>query len=144
MYILVKGRYLYRKVEANGGQNMEWVDNDEDWIAEPVLWTTRWMHCGLLTAVEHVDNLTIDAESFSEQVKLNPKGHLFTSIYAKNFVDWLNQLPPAHLSDIYQGEDFGDTCRSFIPTRSDCASYRRMCSARNERSVVSTGSEMNS
>merc|ERR1711966_117951 len=116
MYIVVKGKFRYTKMTSSGQTVTEDVDNGEDWIAEPVLWTESWLHRGLLMAVEESDNLMIDARKFCDMVKLNPQAYLFTSGYARNFLDWLNEESLDALSDISQGEIVGDMCKSFIPT----------------------------
>jgi hypothetical protein len=118
MYVVVKGRYCYNRVDELGQQHMEWVDKGEDWISEPALWTERWSHCGRLTAVAHADNVTIDANGFCDQVKKNPKAHVFVSGYAKNFLRWLNGKKPTELSDISQGEDVGELILSLLPASS--------------------------
>jgi hypothetical protein len=115
MYVVVAGSYLYKRVDVLGAPHCEEVQKGEDWIAEPALWTENWNHCGLLTAVDHSDNVTVDSVTFMEQVRLNPQAHVFTSHYARNFLHWLNGLPPEQLSDISQGENVSDLCRSFMP-----------------------------
>merc|ERR1712032_1357234 len=78
MSIVVSGRYLYRRVDAMGWTHSEVVDKGEDWIAEPVLWTRSWIHIGILTAIKHAVNVSIDAKVFGDQVRLNPQAHVFS------------------------------------------------------------------
>ncbi|CAK0899575.1 unnamed protein product [Prorocentrum cordatum] len=115
MYIVVEGKFNYARLDSNGGMHKELVEKAEDWIAEPALWTRRWVHCGLLKATEDSDNLTIDCNKFAEQVKLNPQAHEFVSSYALNFLEWLNNQDPDDLSDISQGEDVSRLFAGFIP-----------------------------
>jgi hypothetical protein len=128
MYIVVEGKFNYARLDSFGGLHKELVEKAEDWIAEPALWTRRWVHCGLLKAIEDSDNLTIDAKKFAEQVKLNPQAHEFVSSYALNFLEWLNNEDPNDLSDISQGEDVTQLFAGFIPRavsfRSRAASFR--------------------
>jgi hypothetical protein len=115
MYIVVSGRFKYTRLDALNKVLIEYVDKGEDWIAEPVLWTKSWVHRGQLSAIEEGDNMTLDTKSFSDNVKLNPQAHLFTSLYAQNFLVWLNSQDDSDLSDISQGEEMFDECRGFIP-----------------------------
>jgi len=124
MYIVVKGRFCYLRADTLGLQHLEWVDKGEDWISEPALWTEQWSHCGRLTAVAHADNVTIDAGSFGDQVKKNPKAHVWVSGYATNFLKWLNSQKIDDLSDISQGEDVGDLIKSFFPASSETFNRR--------------------
>merc|ERR1719382_1544790 len=115
MYIVVEGKFNYARLDSFGGLHKELVEKAEDWIAEPALWTRRWVHCGLLKAIEDSDNLTIDAKKFAEQVKLNPQAYEFVSNYALSFLEWLNNEDPNDLSDISQGEDVSHLLAGFIP-----------------------------
>mmetsp|Transcript_29755 Transcript_29755/g.54854 ORF Transcript_29755/g.54854 Transcript_29755/m.54854 type:complete len:201 (+) Transcript_29755:1-603(+) len=82
----------------------EWVDKGEDWIAEPVLWTSTWFHHGHLIAAASSDLLLIDAKKFPEIVKRNPHAHFIVSGYAIRYIARLNEMDSANLSDITQGE----------------------------------------
>jgi len=120
MYIVVEGSFNYTRVDSLNRLHKEVVERGEDWIAEPALWTQRWVHRGMLQAADDSDNLTIDARKFAEQVGLNPQAHEFVATYALHFVEWLNGEDTNKLSDISQGEDIGDRIRSFMPVdRSD-------------------------
>jgi len=104
MYVVVKGRLQYFRYDSHGKEHREWVDKAEDWIAEPVLWTTGWVHLGLLIAYKECDLLTVDATKCLDCVKRNPQASEFISHYARNFLLWLNTEHRDNLSDIYQGE----------------------------------------
>lgn len=115
MYITIEGRLAYRlNVGANDKQDVM-IDRGLGWIAEPVLWTDRWIHCGQLIAIQESDNLAMNAEKFSEQVSLNPGALVFTSRYAKEYIAWLANVPAEHLSDIYQVKNMRLVCKSFVP-----------------------------
>ncbi|CAK0882271.1 unnamed protein product [Prorocentrum cordatum] len=116
MFIVVDGKLIYARLDSYGGVHKELVEKAEDWIAEPVLWTRRWVHCGLLKAIEDCDNLAIDSKKFAEQVKLNPEALEFVSEYAQNFIEWLNNEDPNDLSDISQGENLSELLAGFIPS----------------------------
>lgn len=115
MYIVVEGKFKYARLDSFGDLHKELVEKAEDWIAEPALWTRRWVHCGLLKAIEDSDNLTIDSSKFAEQVRLNPQAHELVSSYALNFLEWLNNEDPNDLSDISQGEDVTSLFSGFLP-----------------------------
>ncbi|CAK0866887.1 unnamed protein product, partial [Prorocentrum cordatum] len=110
LWIVVEGSFEYSRVDASGSLCREAVRNKEDWIAEPVLWT-KWVHRGLLTAIEDGDELAIDGKKFCELVCLNPQAYTFAIRYAHNFMKWLNCQELDSLSDISQGEDVGDLVR---------------------------------
>jgi hypothetical protein len=116
LYIVVEGRFTYMRFDTTGVLHKEIVDKGEDWIAEPAFWTKRWVHKGLLKAIEASDNLTINAAKFGDVVKLNPQAHQFASGYAQNYVLWLNSQEADALSDISQGELIGERIRGFIPS----------------------------
>ncbi|CAK0866886.1 unnamed protein product [Prorocentrum cordatum] len=113
LFIVVEGSSEYSRVDVSGNVCREAVKNNEDWIAEPVLWT-KWLHRGLLTALEDGDELAIDGKKFGELARLNPKAHTFASKYAHNFIKWLNDQDPRDLTDISQGEDMRDLVQSFM------------------------------
>ncbi|CAK0884090.1 unnamed protein product [Prorocentrum cordatum] len=113
LWIVVEGSSEYTRRDSSGILCREKVNNNEDWIAEPVLWT-KWVHRGLLTALEDGDVLAIDGKKFCTLVRLNPKAHSFASKYAHNFINWLNGLDMDELTDISQGEDVGDLVESFM------------------------------
>jgi hypothetical protein len=118
LWIVVQGSYVYTRVDSRGEVHRETVDQKEDWISEPVLWTS-WTHRGLLAALEDGDDLAIDGKKFCEQVSLNPQAHVFAARYAKNFMAWLNQQDFDQLSDISQGEHVSQLCKSFFEEDSE-------------------------
>lgn len=80
----------------------------EDWIAEPVLWTTLWIHLGELRAASEVsgcDLLLLDAHKFSSVISANPSAFRLTKKYAERFVQWINEASHDELSDICPGDD---------------------------------------
>mmetsp|Transcript_13347 Transcript_13347/g.30436 ORF Transcript_13347/g.30436 Transcript_13347/m.30436 type:complete len:872 (+) Transcript_13347:88-2703(+) len=120
MYFVVTGILQYYRIiyDDNGDKdvNTERVDEGEDWIAEPVLYTSAWVHLGTLMAHTEADLLLIEAKGYSAAVKLNPPAYLCVQGYAEKFLDWVNNVPGDDLSDIAQGEDIGKMIESFIPT----------------------------
>merc|ERR1712151_621092 len=92
----------------------EWVDSGEDWIAEPILWTSSWKHRGQTISYLKSELLLVDASCFAEVLALNPQAMNLMSVYARNFVIWLNEQDPRDLSDISQGEFVGGLCTSFM------------------------------
>jgi len=114
LYFVAEGRLHYGKTDSNGQDSYEWVDGAEDWIAEPVLWTPRWVHLGSLVAYSEADLVLIDGEHFGTIVRLNPAVWQLVSGYARRFMQWVNQMPPSQLSDISQGEDISVKLQGFI------------------------------
>jgi len=114
VYFPIFGSLMYLKP---GGEPEE-VTEDEDWISEQSLWTEDWVHLGTATASEHSDLLQVLAEKLCEVVKLNPFSMQQVSLYAKKFMEWLNEQAmedDEHLSDIIQGDKVSDQIRDFIP-----------------------------
>eukprot|EP00415_Alexandrium_ostenfeldii_P001633 UN1633 len=60
-----------------------------DWIAEPVLWT-RWMHRGMLVAVDDCRLCMLDAAKFQEIVAQFEHACADPREYAQDFVDSMN------------------------------------------------------
>mmetsp|Transcript_69771 Transcript_69771/g.167499 ORF Transcript_69771/g.167499 Transcript_69771/m.167499 type:complete len:223 (+) Transcript_69771:2-670(+) len=126
MYFPVTGVLKYYRViheECGGDKEVktERVDGNEDWIAEPVLFTYSWIHLGTLMATTEADLLMIEAKGFSQAIKLNPQAHLCVQGYAAKFLEWLNSIDPDYLSDIAQGEHVSDMIQTFIPGRGSSA-----------------------
>lgn len=121
---VVNGKLKYmRIVEESGTYHTEWVDKGEDWIAEPVLWISHWVHVGVLMAAVECELLIVQPESFSEVVRLNPQVFQVVSRYARRYVRHMNQR--GTLSDITQGEDESTMLEAFInnpltPKASEC------------------------
>merc|ERR1712176_1477126 len=93
--------------------NLEYVDSDEDWIAEPVLWTPAWVHVGSLKAESECRLLMVSPPHFGQVITENPSANFICQTYARNFLQWLNKLTNKNLSDIYQGEDIEGRVKSF-------------------------------
>merc|ERR1712176_84507 len=84
------------------------VESKEDWIAEPVLWISNWVHLGCLQAKEGCTQCTliaIDPCKFIGVITMNPQACRVTKEYARNFTAWINSLSHENLSDIWQGDD---------------------------------------
>uniref|UniRef100_A0A7S2BT85 Cyclic nucleotide-binding domain-containing protein n=1 Tax=Alexandrium andersonii TaxID=327968 RepID=A0A7S2BT85_9DINO len=115
VYFVVAGRMRYDKaVEPTQSNQVEWVDKNEDWISEPVLWTPAWVHLGILQAHTEAELLLIDASKFGGIVSLTPAALAVVRHYARSFLKWMNQMSYDSLSDISQGEDISDKLRQFI------------------------------
>lgn len=113
MYFLITGLMKYTIV-ANGRVNSEWVEGNEDWIAEPVLWLNTWVHRGTPVATTDAEIACIAPKKFAEMVCLNPSGYDLVTNYARGWLTWLNTQDQLTMSDIYQGErlfkDFSNFC----------------------------------
>jgi len=114
MYFVVDGVLDYLRVDHEGTAHKERVDSNEDWIAEPVLWTSLWIHRGVLVASTECDLLLIDPDSFLQTVSLSPDTFKMACVYSKNYLEWLNDLDKRILSDVCQGEDESWRVQSFI------------------------------
>merc|ERR1712039_908901 len=101
VYFVETGRLQYIKERC---ANFERVDKREDWIAEPVLWVTSWIHLGVLVASMETDLLLVMPDKFAGVIRLTPSVWHVLSGYAYEFVGWLNSEGYARQSDIYQGE----------------------------------------
>jgi hypothetical protein len=104
MSIVIQGRFEYKRKSSEGMMSCEMVDKNEDWIAEPVLWSTVWYHLGDCTAVETSSLMRVDPHHFCEEAKRNPAAWALVTTYCRNFLTWLNSVNPDDLSDITQGD----------------------------------------
>jgi len=111
MYFPAVGRLQYWK-ETENYKHSEIVDTDEDWIAEPVLWTAAWYHLGVLVALIPSDMLIVSAKEFAAVIKQNPQALIIARRYARRFMNWFIEHEP--MSDIIQGDEESDVIRTFL------------------------------
>eukprot|EP00931_Biecheleriopsis_adriatica_P003824 TRINITY_DN105585_c0_g1_i1.p1 TRINITY_DN105585_c0_g1~~TRINITY_DN105585_c0_g1_i1.p1 ORF type:complete len:771 (-),score=110.16 TRINITY_DN105585_c0_g1_i1:150-2366(-) len=120
LFFVASGRLQYgRNVAGPGGSRemmLEYVDSKEDWVSEPVMWTSNWVHVGELVAVTECDMLALMPEEFARIVnRIRPVANL-VGRYAVKFMQWISSQDEAgELTDVIQGEDASDLVRSFIP-----------------------------
>jgi hypothetical protein len=84
-----------------------WVEVKEhkDWIAEPVLWMTSWIHLGKLVAKNPAELMTVDPIKFAEVIRMNPQSFRLAKIYSAGFVMWLNGVAKYTADDLYTEEE---------------------------------------
>lgn len=113
MYILRSGLLKYTISSYPGYEDtVEWVEKREDWIAEPVLWIHKWLHVGRPASMTETEILLVGPGEFGKMVTLTPAAFKLVSLYAQEFVAWLNAQPtPSH--DIFQGEVISRDLASF-------------------------------
>lgn len=116
VYFVVLGQLRYIKVDKRGLEHVEWVDSEEDWISEPVLWTQSWTHLGTLLAQTEAELLLVDGGKFGDIISLSPGVFALVRSYARQFLDWINAEFSEDLSDISQGEDISSMLQGFIHT----------------------------
>ncbi|CAK0845283.1 unnamed protein product, partial [Prorocentrum cordatum] len=104
MSIVKQGRFEYKRMTSKGEVLREMVDKGEDWIAEPVLWSTQWYHLGDCVAVDTSSLILVDPHKFCEEAKRNPAAWSLVTTYCRNFLAWLNSTDSDELSDITQGD----------------------------------------
>jgi hypothetical protein len=104
MYIVIQGQFRYKRISSQGEVWSERVDKGEDWIAEPVLWSTEWYHLGDCTAVDESILMLVSAHHFCMEAKRNPSAWVLVTTYCQKFLKWLNAADPDELSDITQGD----------------------------------------
>jgi len=137
LYFVAEGKLHYARIDGNGEEKFEWVDGAEDWIAEPVLWTPRWVHLGSLVACSEADLVLINGEDFGTIIRLNPAVWQLVSSYAGRFMQWVQQTPPSQLSDISQGEDVSDMLRGFIEESTEERAFSKKTAAVADKAVES-------
>jgi len=86
----------------------------EDWISEPVLWTSSWLHLGLLISMTESELMVLDPTHFGRVVNLNPDAAALAATYVVNFIKWINSVQRDSLSDIWQGENVGPRVAGFM------------------------------
>ncbi|CAJ1334352.1 unnamed protein product [Effrenium voratum] len=70
MYFIAGGKMQYIRDGDSPDPRVEVVDKGEDWIAEPVMWTSLWVHVGQLTAVSECDLCAVAPKAFGDIVAL--------------------------------------------------------------------------
>jgi len=130
MYIVIQGRFEYKRLASDDDVRLEMVDKDEDWIAEPVLWSAEWYHLGDCTSVDESRLILVSPQQFCEVAKRNPAAWALVTTYCRNFLQWLNSADPDDLSDITQGDDRHNTVqlRSFMVIEEQVKSPLSPCS----------------
>eukprot|EP00931_Biecheleriopsis_adriatica_P110568 TRINITY_DN8485_c0_g1_i1.p1 TRINITY_DN8485_c0_g1~~TRINITY_DN8485_c0_g1_i1.p1 ORF type:complete len:1037 (+),score=234.90 TRINITY_DN8485_c0_g1_i1:103-3213(+) len=73
-----------------------------EWMCEAVLWT-RWTHVGTAKAKKETRLMTLDADAFQDIISTYPTVH--ASLYAMEFVEYMNGLNKEDLRDTCPGED---------------------------------------
>eukprot|EP00931_Biecheleriopsis_adriatica_P110569 TRINITY_DN8485_c0_g2_i1.p1 TRINITY_DN8485_c0_g2~~TRINITY_DN8485_c0_g2_i1.p1 ORF type:complete len:1040 (+),score=206.77 TRINITY_DN8485_c0_g2_i1:125-3244(+) len=73
-----------------------------EWMCEAVLWT-RWTHLGTAKAKKKTRLMTLDADAFQDFISTYPSVH--ASLYAMEFVEYLNGLNKEELRDTCPGEE---------------------------------------
>jgi len=107
MSVVVHGCVSYNHLDSEGEEHAEKVNNSDEWISEPVLWTTSYSHRGTLNAVTECDLILMSPQHFGEVISLNPISYAIACTYAHNLVTWLNDQPLNSLSDVWQGARIG-------------------------------------
>jgi len=103
MYFIKSGRLQYTTVTVEGTKKE--ALEQKDWISEAVLWTD-WRHQGDLTAETASDLIAVDPARFVEEMGVHPRPWYFAKEYAMHFVNKLNQMDRAELSDIARDTSF--------------------------------------
>merc|ERR1719223_904828 len=75
MDIVIKGRLHYERWGPDGEEENEWVDCQEDWISEPILWTPKWSHRGQLMAEVESEVLRLHPTKFADCCSPIPTVH---------------------------------------------------------------------
>eukprot|EP00406_Dinophysis_acuminata_P083313 CAMPEP_0179242898 /NCGR_PEP_ID=MMETSP0797-20121207/17255_1 /TAXON_ID=47934 /ORGANISM="Dinophysis acuminata, Strain DAEP01" /LENGTH=180 /DNA_ID=CAMNT_0020950349 /DNA_START=60 /DNA_END=602 /DNA_ORIENTATION=+ len=108
------GTLEYTLMDADGMEHTEWVQNAEDWIAEPVLWMSAWAHMGSLTTTGECELLLVDPGKFCDIINLNPPAFHIVSSYARSFAKWAESEEAGRLSDVCQGDEVGPRVRMMM------------------------------
>jgi len=114
MYVVASGQLEYSRVDSQSKPHREIVDKSEDWISEPVLWTAAWIHIGGLAAITESDLVLVAPGPFGKMIRMNPVACSLAITYLKNFMNWLNSVPPDDHSDISQGENVTQMVYGFM------------------------------
>merc|ERR1712151_651354 len=114
MGIVAQGRLRYLRFDSQGEAHAEVVDQDEDWISEPVLWMQTWFHLGALSAVKECDLLLVRPLEFSDIICKNPVASGVAFTYAERYFDWIESVDIEELSDISQGDQVAQMHEEFM------------------------------
>merc|ERR1712241_535827 len=94
MLFLVSGALGYTV-----SHNKEAVLRPGEWIGEAMLWT-NWIHVGALRSLDHCHLLCLNTEPFQGIAAQFKTKHFYPAACAQIFVDALNDVDKARLSEI--------------------------------------------
>mmetsp|Transcript_47295 Transcript_47295/g.84912 ORF Transcript_47295/g.84912 Transcript_47295/m.84912 type:complete len:198 (-) Transcript_47295:76-669(-) len=116
MYFVSFGRLEYLR-SLDHGEQKEYVDKGEDWLAEPSLWTADWYHVGEAKAHTDCEVLMVDPKAFEEILSVVRPVAGIVSQYCRQFMVWLVTLEQREgmLTDVIQGDQVSSTIISFLP-----------------------------
>eukprot|EP00930_Biecheleria_cincta_P052289 TRINITY_DN3754_c0_g1_i1.p1 TRINITY_DN3754_c0_g1~~TRINITY_DN3754_c0_g1_i1.p1 ORF type:complete len:979 (-),score=200.80 TRINITY_DN3754_c0_g1_i1:180-3116(-) len=75
-----------------------------DWIGEPVLWTV-WVHLGGFQATQQCELVALDSEQFQESLRLSAPCQAEACLYARRYVDELNEADTNTYTDAFKCEE---------------------------------------
>mmetsp|Transcript_130623 Transcript_130623/g.406147 ORF Transcript_130623/g.406147 Transcript_130623/m.406147 type:complete len:727 (-) Transcript_130623:51-2231(-) len=102
MYFIKAGYLIYTKVD---GAELAPPPGPQDWISEPVLWTT-WRHQGDFISDDTSELISVEPKRFIDVMAVHPRPWYFSKHYAALFIANLNSTPRASLSDVMRDPDF--------------------------------------
>jgi CRP-like cAMP-binding protein len=107
MYFVSRGNIRYVKPDRQD------IASKSDWITEQALWT-EWTHVGEARTVAECQVVAINVKCFVAVVGKDLDMHSLMTSYAHNFVNWLNALEDADLTEVFCHEE-GGQFTEFIP-----------------------------
>merc|ERR1712196_404942 len=94
LYRLCRGEMIYRR-RGKSDERM----HDNDWACEGCLWT-YWATRGDLKSNAESQVITLDSRTFVNVLKMNEVTLAMMSSYAEIYIEWLNGVDNADLTDI--------------------------------------------
>lgn len=118
MSFVMKGQLDYWR-EVDQVYRPETVTSDEDWITEPAIWLSEWVVLGHLVAATVSEVLDCSSKGFFEAIQRTPQVYDRVCIYARNYIEWLENQDSEKLSDICQGDQVGNEIEGLLRSHND-------------------------
>jgi CRP-like cAMP-binding protein len=99
MYFVARGNIRYDRGDVQHHD----IAGKSDWISEQALWTD-WVHMGEARTVAECQVIAINSKAFVAAGCQDFTVHSLLTTYAHSFVEWLNQLPDADVTEVFSHE----------------------------------------
>eukprot|EP00927_Polykrikos_kofoidii_P031121 TRINITY_DN26787_c0_g1_i1.p1 TRINITY_DN26787_c0_g1~~TRINITY_DN26787_c0_g1_i1.p1 ORF type:complete len:831 (+),score=81.29 TRINITY_DN26787_c0_g1_i1:159-2651(+) len=115
---------------------------ERDWLSEMALWSS-WHHTGNLVAVTECAFVSLSGQHFGDVLQAHPIAWPTIAMYATRYVDYINSLPRAQLSDLRCSDAFLEQATSdFTPSEkrwssNTCRSWPSYASSQCRTSIIS-------
>jgi len=108
MYVVVSGKLTYQ-LPGTRDQSVR----PGDWLCEATLWAT-WISRGDLHVAKECGLILVEAKNFASEVLKDQMMWALMASYAEVYVEWLNTVEFADLTDVCSGTHARDAATGFL------------------------------